>query len=959
MNKKHTDTERTLRARYTFRYVFASLIIGAAIVFGAYQVNGLLAVNALKAEVIVTAGDQRMLSQRLALLPDRVTSETNPFRKNRAINDMRTALQRMREGHTFLTQGRPGVEAPATLSAELRHHYSPAGRGLDLMVLSFLTSFEAFLDNPESMRETIEFQRINAENGLIIRLNEAVTLYRQQAEHQMAQAIRVHTTWILVSLLVLIALAVFLFRPMARDAADAVAAIGAELDDRASLLSRSLKIAGMGHWRASNKQADPLWISQELLDLNGMDLQEGYHPLSVLQEGDIIDEGKPAEANIQHLAFIETWETGKPTVARSQFRKPDGNIIDILVHMEAEHDKDGNVVGVVGVIKDDTAEAEADRALLKSYAVIEKKTKDLKEAQRLGKLATWRRQLDSQTVEWDERTFELMGFDPETFDPTVENVRKCYIEEDRDRLIAMSEHVIATGEPQSDTFQVQRGDGSIIDLYMRSTLEPDADGNPVALFGTVQDISKERAAARELEQLAYFDNLTGLANRTLFTRELKRVCQAAQDHEHKAALLLLDLDHFKEVNDTLGHQAGDELLSIIGRRLFNIVTAGSFVARLGGDEFAVIVEDVEEGRDLDTLCDQIIEAVSIPAALSFGRVCTNASIGIANISDQCAEPNKLLRFADLALYASKEAGRGRATYYSTAFSAALSERISMAADIRKALDEKYLEMHYQPLIDIRSGKVGGFEALMRLPAANGGYVPPDQFIPIAESSHLISDLGAFAMHTACMEAKAWVDAGLPARSVAVNVSAAQMWHSDLEHIIDSAITTSGLDAKLLCIELTESVFAADSLDRLEGILTRLKARGISLALDDFGTGYSSLGYLNRLPFDKLKIDRTFVSRAPMCAEKQKLLRGILNLGKGLGLTVVAEGVETEEELSLVSKLGVDTVQGWLFAKALKGEQAVVEAARIEANIALSANKRQSLGSRQGDAVMDVLLRRQG
>ncbi|MEP2424717.1 MAG: EAL domain-containing protein, partial [Tateyamaria sp.] len=243
--------------------------------------------------------------------------------------------------------------------------------------------------------------------------------------------------------------------------------------------------------------------------------------------------------------------------------------------------------------------------------------------------------------------------------------------------------------------------------------------------------------------------------------------------------------------------------------------------------------------------------------------------------------------------------------------------------------KKRFEVHYQPLVDIRTQTVCSFEALLRLPNGDAGYIPPSEFIAVAESSHLIADLGTFVLHKACEGAQSCVASGQPRRTVSVNVSPAQIWHGDLKQVIDSALNASGLSPDLLCLELTESVFVADSIERLNGILCRLHQRGIRLALDDFGTGYSSLGYLTRLPFDILKIDRMFVSKAHASAEKRKMLRGVVSLAKGLDLKVTAEGVETAEELNLVRDLGCDTIQGWYFSKALPNAQALVNAERID------------------------------
>lgn len=925
---KHDETR--LRQRYMLQSVAALALIAITIVCGAIQLQNVLSVNKQQAEIINVAGAQRMLSQRLALLPQRIEAETNAFRRARAANDLRIAVVRMREGFTFLTQAQDGATAPYQTTPDLVHLYAPEGRSLYTMTDSFLGTYEAYIAGEEVSREEIEHKRVNAETGLLVRLDRAVSLYAQAAEAQIAQAIRVHGSWVIVALGLLLLEILFVFRPMARDAARSVARIRSRLDERGELLSRSMTIAKMGHWRATNAQADPLWLSQELLDMYDMDQKEGWHPLSLIQDGDIITQDTPIEANTQHLAFKQTWDTGEPTVARSQFRKPNGQIIDMLVHLDAERDEEGRVIGVIGVIKDDTNEAQADRALRNSYDVIERKSQALMEAQRLGRMATWSRRLDGRYLDWDERAFDLLGCDPSNFDPTLENVRNLFPADDRKRLVEMTERAIQTGERQGEHFRIRRGDGAMIDLYLRSTLERDKNGEPFALFGTMQDVSKEKAAERKLEKLAYYDGLTGLANRTLFTHELEQACARNLANGEEAALLLLDLDHFKEVNDTLGHLAGDELLAIVGERLVDVVTQENFVARLGGDEFAVVLTGDITTERLDTAAQLLIESIEHSAHLHAGDVETCASIGIALIGKDSNNPETLMRYADLALYASKEKGRGCATYFEPALSQGLTARLNMETEIRAALAQSRFETHYQPLVHLETGRVSAFEALLRLPKADGGFVSPGEFIPVAESSHLIADLGAYVLNQACHEAQSWIDAGLPARRIAVNVSAAQVWHGDLEQVVDTALTRSGLQPSQLCIELTESVFAAESLGRLEQILITLKERGVVLALDDFGTGYSSLGYLNRLPFDKLKIDRTFVSGVDASAEKQKMLRGVVSLGKGLDMTVVAEGVETEEELAFVRQLGCDKVQGWYFGKAVPATQAIVEASRIEA-----------------------------
>lgn len=939
-----TKSEKQLRRQYTVRYVAALICIAATILIGAFQLNRILEINEQQAEIINIAGAQRMLSQRLALLTPRVLEGETAEQRDRACDALKSALERMEAGHNFLTTPGPDGLVPADATPQLRAHYSADGHGADELVRTFIQSFRAFADNPQLSAPYIESFRIVAENSMLEDLDHAVGLYADAANQSVTRAIQIHGAWVVVAIVMLMLEVVIVFRPMARSAARTVAKMSAELEERTNTLSRSMQIAKMGHWRATNINADPLWISRELALLYGLDAEEGLVPLSIIQDCDIYDPAIP-ESNLVHNAFRKVWQTGEPAQARSRFRKPDGTVIDVVADMVAERDSAGKVIAVEGVVTDITDEAETNRLLQNSIDTNESQRRDLVEAQRIGKMATWRRHLEGDRFEWGERMFEILKLDKEEFVPTLQSVRRLYHGNGFNKISAIQHKAMESGVGQIVDVQMNCGDGSIVDIRFRSTVEKDENGKPVALFGTLQDITAEKDAERELEQLAYFDGLTGLANRTLFRRQLDQACSDAQSKGTSAALILIDLDHFKEVNDGLGHAAGDELLSIIGRRLAKEIKDEHFVGRLGGDEFAIITQGECAQKQLDSLCATVIETVGQSARLTMGEVQVRASIGISMAPTDSVDPEELMRFADLALYTSKEGGRGRASYFQQSMSDDIGRRLSLARDVRHALEDGHFEAHFQPLVGTADGKVCGFETLLRLSHPERGYIPPSEFIPIAESSHLIADLGAFVLNEACREAQSWISAGLPPRLVAVNVSAAQVWHGDLEQIIDAALASSGLDPSLLCIELTESVFAAESLSRLKGILTRLSKRGICLALDDFGTGYSSLSYLNQLPFDKLKIDRAFIANVDASQSRRKLLRGIVSLGHGLGMEVVAEGVETEAELQIVQELGCQIVQGWYYGKALKSADAIADAARIDGLATLSP-VRQALPSNE-------------
>lgn len=918
--------EAKFRTRYTVRYVIALACIAATILIGAVQLNTVLEIMERNAEIINTAGAQRMLSQRVAMLTPRVINSGTLEQREQALNDLALTVERMSAGHRFLTSPSDALPAPALATPQLRAHYADDGGGLNSLLESFLQSFQKFADNPRDNTAGISYYRIVAETTMLDELDQAVDLYEKAARESVLRAIQIHGIWVLASLLMLVFEVFVIFRPMARHAARAVSKMSAELEVRTLTLSRSMQVAKMGHSRAINEAADPLWISRELALLYGLDVEEGWIPLSLVKGRDICDPDQP-ESNTVHVAFKHTWRTGEASMARGRFRKPDGTIIDISADTIAQCDHTGKVLAVEGVVRDITCEAEAARKLRKSRRVNENQRLDLIEAQRIGKTANWRRRVNSDRFEWDERTFEMLKLTSDEFTPTLKNVRHLYHGNGFNKVSAVEFEAIEHGGEQTVDVQMKRGDGVVVDIRIRSTVETDKNGQARAFFGTLQDISAEKDAERELEKLAYFDGLTGLANRTLFNRELARACGEANADAKTAALILIDLDHFKEVNDGLGHAAGDELLSTIGKRLAENVGGEHFVGRLGGDEFAVIARDYGDG--LDDLCDTIIQSIGKSVRLKLGEVQVQASVGLAIAPTDSIEPDELMRFADLALYTAKEKGRGRACYFEQSMSDDIGERLLLSKQVRSALEDGRFEAHFQPLVCMDDGKVCGFETLLRLFQPGRGYIPPSEFIPIAEGSHLIADLGAFVLNEACREAQGWIDAGLPPRSVAVNVSTAQVWHGDLEKIIDHALTSSGLDPKLLCIELTESVFAAESLSRLKDILTRLNKRGISLALDDFGTGYSSLSYLNQLPFDKLKIDRAFIANVETCANRRKLLQGIVSLGHGLGMEVVAEGVETRAELDIVRELGCETVQGWFYSKAQKSSEAIAEAARID------------------------------
>lgn len=440
----------------------------------------------------------------------------------------------------------------------------------------------------------------------------------------------------------------------------------------------------------------------------------------------------------------------------------------------------------------------------------------------------------------------------------------------------------------------------------------DHEGNFLGYRGSAKDITSVRESQRETGRLAQYDSLTGLANRHRMTKRLTSILTAYKAAKRSCALMMLDLDRFKQVNDTLGHPAGDELLKQVAQRLQRIIGNTGEIGRLGGDEFQIILPDIEDRGRLGDLAARVIQMVSQPYSIDGSRAIIGTSVGVAVAPFDGVETEELVSAADLALYAAKGGGRGQYRFYSSELKDGANLRRQIEEDLRDALVQGQLELHYQPLVDATTHEVRSFECLVRWHHPERGWVSPGDFIPIAEEANLIADLGEWVLKQACKEAASWpVDLG-----VAVNVSAVQFANADLPLVVKNALQASGLSPSRLELELTESVFIGDPATT-QDMFECLKKLGIRLALDDFGTGYSSLGYLRSAPFDKIKIDQSFVRGATEPDNNNAaIITAIVSLANALGMTTVAEGVEAVDELKLVTGLGAKLIQGWIFSKAM-------------------------------------------
>lgn len=436
--------------------------------------------------------------------------------------------------------------------------------------------------------------------------------------------------------------------------------------------------------------------------------------------------------------------------------------------------------------------------------------------------------------------------------------------------------------------------------------------------GSAKDITVEYERKLVDSRLAEFDSLTGLANRHRMDKKLEAILAAYKSARRSCTLIMLDLDRFKHVNDTLGHPAGDELLRQVARRLERVVGSRGEIGRLGGDEFEIILPDVDDRGKLGELANKIIQIVSQPYMLDEKRATIGISVGIAISPYDGIDKLDLVHNADLALYAAKNGGRGQFRFYAADLKDEAAERSLLEEGLRDALANEALELHYQPVVRTEDNMVVTFEALMRWHHPERGLISPDVFVPIAEESDLINQIGAWALNRACKDAMAWPKSV----RVAVNVSAAQFAHADLIDTVAEALKRSGLEADRLELELTESVFMGDG-ETIDDIFRALKDLGVRLALDDFGTGYSSLSYLRSAPFDKIKVDRTFVDSCTQSDHNSaKIIAAIIGLSDALGMETTVEGVEAFDQLDMVKSVGARFIQGWIYSKALPQDDVI-------------------------------------
>ncbi len=539
-----------------------------------------------------------------------------------------------------------------------------------------------------------------------------------------------------------------------------------------------------------------------------------------------------------------------------------------------------------------------------------RRTSDLlSTALRIAGLGAWELDLTSQVLRWSPETFRIFGVDPATL-PARELMRGLFSADAREDVRRAVERLVQEGAPLDREFEITAEGGGV--RWIRCMAEAAVEGGrTLRVTGTLQDVTSQRRQVAEMEDLAFRDPLTGLPNRVLFQARFAAAVEQARRQGEKVGLIMLDLDHFKDVNDTLGHDAGDALLLSVADRLVSTFRRTDTVARLGGDEFAVILPGVRGADDMERPTRLLMELLRNPLQHGGNSLTISVSVGAALYPQDDEDAGQLLKNADIAMYRAKDTGRNKIVAFRPEMRSEVEKRIHLLREVRAGVQAGEFVLYYQPLVDIAEPRrVTGLEALMRWQHPKRGLLLPGHFLAAFEDPECSLSLGEVALDTAMRQMRDWIDQGVPFGRVAVNLSASQFRTGGVAETIMKKLEHWRVPPERLTVEVTENVYMGWGSEAVSDTVRTLHEHGVMIALDDFGTGYASLANLKQFPIDRLKIDRSFVQNR----EDAPIVRAVLSLGSSLGMKVVAEGVETDEQLQMLEVLGCDQAQGYYFAR---------------------------------------------
>ncbi|MGA2986464.1 MAG: EAL domain-containing protein [Terriglobia bacterium] len=679
----------------------------------------------------------------------------------------------------------------------------------------------------------------------------------------------------------------------------------AELTEQAALLDLAhdaIVVRDMHHGILSwNRGAEAMygWLSKEAVGRNSVELLRTEFP-------------EPAENIEAKLRRQGHWE------GEAIQHKRDGTRLIVASHWAVQYSADGAPVRILTINNDIT-----DRKQVESKLLLLSERLSLASA--VAKVGVWDWDLASNMLTWDATMFDIYGF-PLVVPMPYKRWSQAVCPEDLPAVEAALHRVIDEKGQGSVEFRIILSEGSIRNISAIERVVLDEGANVIRVIGVNMDVTERKEAEKALRNSeaqmthsAQHDFLTGLPNRMLLKGRIIQAIALASRHVNKVAVLFLDLDGFKHINDSLGHPIGDKLLQSIAKRLMDCVRGSDTVSRQGGDEFVVLLAEVQQAEDAAIVVRRMLAAVAEAHLVGQHDIHVSTSIGVSVYPDDGLDAETLIKNADTAMYQAKEDGRQTYRFFKPAMNVRTVERQSIAEGLQRALERKEFVLHYQPKIDLRTGAITGAEALIRWMHPIRGAVPPAHFIPVAEDCGLILPIGDWVLREACKQARAWRDAGLPLPTMAVNISAVQFRDENFLAGVFTMLEDTGLDPGSLELELTESVLMKRA-ESTQSILKALRARGVRLAVDDFGTGYSSLSYLSKFPIDALKIDASFVRKITTSPEETTIVTAVIDMGRSLKLRVIAEGVETQEELAFLQAHRCDEAQGYYFSPPVPSQQ---------------------------------------
>jgi diguanylate cyclase (GGDEF)-like protein/PAS domain S-box-containing protein len=583
----------------------------------------------------------------------------------------------------------------------------------------------------------------------------------------------------------------------------------------------------------------------------------------------------------------------------------DGHAIDVSMSIAPIYGAESKVIGTMVTISDITRRKQAEQALRESEA-------HLRLAMEAAQMGMWYWEADTDRFTYSEGLNTLFGRAADAALADYRDLQRILHPDDRELFAATLRHAIRKGSDFQIDYRVVWADGAVHWVANRGQVHRSADGRAQRVIGVAMDITERKLAEQRIVHMAHHDALTGLPNRVLLRDRIQQAIAQAHRSGTQLAVLFIDLDRFKNINDSLGHQLGDRLLQSVASRILVCVREGDTVARVGGDEFVIVIPGLESAADASTVCAKILEVLANAFHLHGTDLHVAASIGIALYPNDGADAETLMRNADTAMYHAKDSGRANFQFFTPHMNVAAQQRLQLENSLRRALENDEFEVHYQPVFDLRDRSITGFEALLRWFPPGGAPIPPGEFIATAEDSGLIVPIGELVMREALRQARGWQ---VPGRSltIAVNVSANQLSRANFVERLRQTIEETGIDPTLVELEVTEGVIVEGAGEAREAI-DLIASLGVGIAIDDFGTGYSGLAYLKRLPIDTVKIDQSFVRDLTVDPDDAAIVTAIVAMARSLGVDVIAEGVETDEQVAALLRLGCHRAQGYLLAR---------------------------------------------